>query len=353
MIGFWSGKRVLITGHTGFKGSWLSLLLQRLGAQITGFALPPEPTSLFNLATIKDGMKSVLGDIRDFEQLHAVTKSCRPEIVIHLAAQALVRQGYEHPVETFEANIMGTVNMLEACRMVDSVKVIINVTSDKCYENKGVKQKFKETDPMGGSDPYSCSKGCAELVTNSFRRSFFANNKVELASVRAGNVIGGGDFGQDRLVPDIFKAIGAGKPVLIRNPSAVRPWQHVCEPLQGYIMLAEQLWESGQKYAGGWNFGPEEDDTKPVSWITDYICHRWGKGAQWRQDESNNPAEAEHLALDNTKAKTELGWKPQLGLSTALDWSVSWFAAYHQKKEMREVTEQQITKYQNMCNNEP
>jgi CDP-glucose 4,6-dehydratase len=349
---FWRGRKVLLTGHTGFKGSWLSLWLQQMGARVIGYALPPATTpNMFTAANVADGMLSVMGDVRDLSKLQSVFEEHRPEIVIHMAAQALVRRSYVEPVETYATNVMGTVNVLESCRHSDSVRVVINITSDKCYENQGWARGYRETDPMGGYDPYSSSKGCAELVTAAYRRSFLAGDggkSIGLASVRAGNVIGGGDWAEDRLIPDIIRAFSASQPVVIRNPQAVRPWQHVLEPLSGYLLLAQCLWTSGQRFAEGWNFGPDDDDAREVSWIVQHMTDLWGDEAAWRHDTSEQPHEAAFLKLDCTKAKTQLGWKPKLDLYRALQWTVAWYVAQRDGANMRTVTLGQIADFENL-----
>jgi CDP-glucose 4,6-dehydratase len=351
---FWEGKKVLITGHTGFKGSWLSLWLQSLGANVVGYALPP-PTqpSLFEIANVADGMTSIIGDVRDLEHLRSVIADHRPEILFHLAAQPLVRYSYENPVETYTTNVIGTVNVLEAVRQVGGTQVVINVTSDKCYENKEWVWGYRENEPMGGHDPYSSSKGCAELVTSAYRKSYFsdkddARHRVAVASVRAGNVIGGGDWAKDRLVPDIMKAMMAEKPVIIRYPRAIRPWQHVLEPLNGYLRLAEQLWQDGPNFVGGWNFGPNDEDAQPVSWIVERLTKLWGENARWELDMAKHPHEAHYLKLDCSKARSLLQWSPKLSLSSALQWIVEWYQSYQQNKDMHHLTETQIVRYQNM-----
>ncbi|MHB8741998.1 MAG: CDP-glucose 4,6-dehydratase [Sulfuricaulis sp.] len=350
--GFWKGKAVFITGHTGFKGSWLSLWLQSMGATVTGFSLPP-PTdpSLFVVARVHQGMESINGDIRDLEQLQTAMQRCKPEIVVHMAAQSLVRYSYQDPIDTYSTNVMGTVNVLEAVRRVGSVKAVINVTSDKCYENREWVWGYRENEPMGGHDPYSSSKGCAELVTSAYRRSFFntddyASHGVALASVRAGNVIGGGDWARDRLIPDIIRAIEKRIPVLIRSPDAIRPWQHVLEPLSGYLLLAERLYREGVKYAEGWNFGPADTDAQPVRWIVQKLCDAWGDGASWKPDTQTGPHEAHYLKLDCSKARISLGWKPVWSLQQAIAKIVAWQKAASGNGNMRTLTLSQIADYQ-------
>lgn len=353
---FWRAKKVLVTGHTGFKGSWLSLWLQSLGAEVSGFALtPPTDPCLFKIAQVADGMRSHIGDIRDFDNLHRVFIQERPEIVFHMAAQPLVRYSYKNPIETYATNVMGTVHLLETIRRVGSVRVVVNVTSDKCYENREWIWAYRENEPMGGYDPYSNSKGCAELVTAAFRSSFFnpedyGRHGVALASARAGNVIGGGDWAADRLIPDIIRAIASGHPAVIRSPHAIRPWQHVLEPLSGYLVLAQRLWENGVEFAEGWNFGPEEADAKPVSWIADQLVRRWGEGGAWHLDGDQHPHEAHYLKLDVSKARARLGWRPRWKLESTLQSIIDWHRAYTQKDDMQAICLDQIACYSQTAN---
>lgn len=348
---FWANKVVLLTGHTGFKGSWLSLWLQAMGARVIGYALAaPTNPSLFVAANIAEDMVSVESDIRDFTALSAVFEKYQPEIVIHMAAQPLVRYSYANPIETYSTNVMGTVHVLEAARLTDSVRAIVNVTSDKCYENREWAWGYRENEPMGGYDPYSNSKGCAELVASAYRSSYFnvdsfAEHGVALASARAGNVIGGGDWAEDRLIPDIMRAIMDGKPVNIRNPHAIRPWQHVLEPLSGYLLLAQKLYEEGAGYAEGWNFGPKDEDAKPVQWIVERLIESWGEGASWVLDKGDHPHEANYLKLDCSKAKARLNWQPRWYLDEALDRIVDWQKKYQQGADMKAVTLEQINLY--------
>lgn len=306
---FWHGKRVFLTGHTGFKGGWLSLWLQQLGADVTGYALDaPTSPSLFEAASVARGMRSIIGDVRDGDAVKRAMAVARPDIVIHMAAQPLVRYSYVNPVETYSTNVMGVVNLLEAVRATPGVRAVVNVTSDKCYENREWPWGYRENEAMGGYDPYSNSKGCAELVTAGYRSSFFHADKypehgVALGSGRAGNVIGGGDWALDRLIPDMLRAIGAGEPVMIRNPHAIRPWQHVLEPLSGYLTLAEKLYTEGPVHAEGWNFGPYDTDAKPVEWIVERMTQEWGAGASWTLDGQDHPHEATYLKLDCSKAR--------------------------------------------------
>ncbi|VVE01305.1 CDP-glucose 4,6-dehydratase [Pandoraea anhela] len=349
---FWRGKRVLVTGHTGFKGGWLCLWLQQLGAEVTGYALEaPTQPSLFETARVADGMTSIIGDIRDLDHLTRVFSQVAPEIVIHMAAQPLVRLSYKEPVQTYSTNVMGTVHLLEAVRHTPSVRAVVNVTSDKCYENREWVWGYRETEPMGGFDPYSNSKGCAELVTDAFRNSYFhpdhyAEHGVAVGSGRAGNVIGGGDWAGDRLIPDMMRALSRGTPVQIRNPHAIRPWQHVLEPLSGYLRLAEKLYTEGPAFVGGWNFGPSDSDTQPVQWIVEHLVARWGDGAAWQRDSAPQPHEATYLKLDCSKAKTLLGWTPRWTLSEAIDHIVEWHQAFLRNADMRALTLSQINAYQ-------
>ncbi len=355
---FWRGKRVLVTGHTGFKGGWLSLWLQEVGAEVTGLALPaPTTPSLFEVARVGERMNSVLGDIRDLEQVRAVFTQCQPEIVFHLAAQPLVRYSYSAPVETYATNVMGTVHVLEAARQTAGVRAIVNITSDKCYENREWPWGYRENDPMGGYDPYSNSKGCAELVAAAYRSSYFnpaeyARHGVALATVRAGNVIGGGDWAADRLIPDILRAIEAGQPVNIRSPHAIRPWQHVLEPLDGYLALAEKLHDEGAAYAEGWNFGPADDDARPVQWIVEQLTRAWGEGAAWRLDTQPQPHEAHYLKLDCSKARMQLGWHPRWNLARALRSIIDWHKGYLAGEPMRDLSLRQINDYLATANTE-
>ena len=349
---FWTGKRVLLTGHTGFKGSWLSLWLQSIGAQITGYALPP-PTnpSLFEIAEVAKGMTSVIGDIRDLSKLQATFTQYRPEIVIHLAAQPLVRSSYQNPVDTYATNVMGTVHILEAVRNTPSVKAVVNITTDKCYENREWVWGYRENEPMGGFDPYSSSKGCAELVSAAYRSSFFnsanyTHHGVALATARAGNVIGGGDWAQDRLIPDILGSFVQGHKVNIRNPHSIRPWQHVLEPLRGYLMLAEQLFERGPSFGEAWNFGPNDEDSKTVEYVVAQMAYMWGKGAQWQIDSGKNPHEAQYLKLDISKARTRLDWQPALCLRDALALTIDWSKQRQAGSDMHKFTLEQLQSYQ-------
>lgn len=341
----YSGKRVLVTGHSGFKGAWLCAWLERLGAKTTGYALPPESRSLFLQARIADRMDSRAGDVRDLDHLRRAVREAEPEIVFHMAAQSLVRPSYEFPVETIATNAMGTAHLLDAVRGTPSVKAVVSVTSDKCYENDGRAEPFRETDAMGGHDPYSASKGCAELVTSAFARSFFADSSCTVASARAGNVIGGGDWAVDRIVPDLARAAEAGGTAIIRRPSAVRPWQHVLEPLSGYLLLGQRAASEGQRFAGAWNFGPTEEENVPVRDLVEGLRNRWPELKVDYQSEVTGPHEAAVLRLDCTKARSELGWRPALGLSRALDMTAEWYreAAVGSAAD---ITDRQIAAYE-------
>lgn len=353
---FWRGKRVLITGHTGFKGGWLALWLNALGAEVFGYALPPatEP-SLFETARLGTaGISHRLGDIRDLPEVRSAVAACRPDVLFHLAAQSLVRWSYAEPIETYATNVLGTAHVLEAVRRESSVRAVIIATSDKCYENRERDEGYKESEPMGGRDPYSSSKGCAELVTAAYRSSYFEPSRysehgVAVASVRAGNVIGGGDWSADRLIPDVFRAAVAECPVRIRSPGAVRPWQHVLEPLSGYLLLAERLWSDGARFAQGWNFGPADRDARPVGDVMDRIVRLWGGGLRWETDAGSHPHEAALLRLDSTKARGQLGWRPRLDLEQALAWTVDWYKACLDGGDMSEFTAIQIAGYQRLA----
>ncbi|KQS03406.1 CDP-glucose 4,6-dehydratase [Sphingomonas sp. Leaf357] len=326
---FWAGKRVFITGHTGFKGSWTSLWLQKMGAQVTGFALaPPTSPALFDVANVAAGMTSIIGDIRDRDVLEQALVGAAPEIVLHMAAQPLVRASYDDPVGTYATNVMGTVHLLEAVRKAPQVRAVCVVTTDKCYENREWVWGYREEEAMGGYDPYSNSKGCAELVVSAYRSSFFQGSTTAVASGRAGNVIGGGDWAADRLIPDILRSVADGQPVPIRNPLAIRPWQHVLEPVSGYLVLAQALCNAPAAAAEAWNFGPRDDDARPVQWIVERLCELWGDGAGWTRDEGVQPHEARYLKLDISKARSGLGWQPRWTLADALDSIVAWHRAW-------------------------
>jgi CDP-glucose 4,6-dehydratase len=338
---FWRGKRVFLTGHTGFKGSWLSLWLQSLGAEVAGLSLePPTTPNLFSIANVATGMaSSQIGDIRDYDTVRKAIAGFEPDIVIHMAAQPLVRLSYSEPVATYATNVMGTVHVLEAAR------AIVNVTTDKCYENKEWAWGYREDEPMGGHDPYSNSKGCSELVTSAYRHSFFESGGQALASARAGNVIGGGDWAADRLIPDILRAFQDGRPVIIRNPHSIRPWQHVLEPLSGYLLLAEKLYMGGQDWAEGWNFGPRDDDAKPVQWIVERMVAQWGGEATWQLDGGTHPHEAHYLKLDISKASSRLEWQPRWNLEQALERITAWHRAWLSGQDMQRLCLAQIAEF--------
>ncbi len=344
---FWSGRRVLLTGHTGFKGAWLGAWLAGMGARVTGVALAPETSpNLFDLAGLSSSVDSRIRDIRDLEAMQGIFRAAQPEVVFHLAAQALVRRSYAEPVATYATNLMGTVNVLEAARATDSVRAVVNVTSDKCYENLETRHAYREGDAMGGHDPYSSSKGAAELITSAYRRSFYTGQSKLLASARAGNVIGGGDWSEDRLIPDCVRALSVGAALVVRNPLATRPWQHVLEPLSGYLMLAEQLASGDAAAAGGWNFGPDDAETASVERVVNEVVKLWGGDARWRQDESAQPHEAHLLQLDASKARRELGWCPRLDLGETLRWTIEWYRELAAGRGARGLLETQIAQYE-------
>lgn len=347
--GFWSGRRVFLTGHTGFKGSWLAFWLTRLGAKVTGYSLPTPVTdpSIFHDARLDQLVHHLEGDIRDAATLRAVVHQVQPEIIIHMAAQSLVRASYLEPAETYATNVMGTVHLLDAVRCTPSVRAVIVVTSDKCYENREWHWGYRESDPLGGYDPYSSSKGCAELVTAAYRNSYFntsthADHKVAVATARAGNVIGGGDWAADRIVPDVVRALLDGTKPLIRHPHAIRPWQHVLEPLAGYMLLAERLCSDGPSFATAWNFGPDDDNAQPVETLVEHLCAAWGPGAAWERDTRSHPHEAAFLKLDCSVARARLGWSPRWNLATTVGHIVDWYRAHAAADDLRQVMAAQI-----------
>jgi CDP-glucose 4,6-dehydratase len=342
IMNFWKDKRVLITGHTGFKGGWLALWLKYLGASVSGISLPAQHLSLYHIACIEEELSSHYCDITQSSKLLSTIQAIQPEIIFHLAAQALVRPSYSDPISTFATNIMGTVNLLDAARHCESVKSIIIITSDKCYDNQEWHWGYRETDALGGKDPYSCSKAGAELVANSYRYSFFNKRGVGIATARAGNVIGGGDWGQDRLLPVLVSAFSERKQMVIRNPLAIRPWQHVCEPLNGYLNLARKLFDNSSAFGQAWNFGPYDKANKTVGWIADYVQRKWPESLPWKMTQEDNPHEAQILKLDNSKAKTDLDWDPVLPVEHAIDWTVNWYKAWLKKQNMKDFTLKQI-----------
>jgi CDP-glucose 4,6-dehydratase len=346
---FFKDKTILVTGHTGFKGGWLAVWLKMIGATVIGFSLPPEDKerSLFEVARIDEGMVSIMDDVRDATALEAVFKKYQPDIVFHLAAQALVRRSYRDPAGTYATNVMGTVNLLEAIRHTTSVRAVVIVTSDKCYENQEWPWGYREVDALGGYDPYSSSKGCVEIVTAAYRKSFFpASGNTFLASARAGNVIGGGDWAEDRIVPDIFRAISRGRPVIVRNPGAIRPWQHVLEPLRGYMVLSKHLWTAGATFAEAWNFGPGNEDSICVNELAERIVQQLGKGQIRVIQQSDRLHETHYLKLDCNKAKSRLHWLPLLSLNEALKMTVEWYQIFLEDKcNVLELTTRQIRSY--------
>jgi len=341
--GFWRDRRVFLTGHTGFKGAWLSLWLQSMGAAVTGYsnAVPTTP-SLFELARVGEGMESLTGDVRDPEALAAALAGADPEVVIHMAAQPMVRRSFVEPRETYEVNVMGSINLFEAARAAAGVRVVLNVTSDKCYENREWDWGYREDEPMGGHDPYSSSKGAAEIVTAAYRRSFFGDPAgARLASARAGNVIGGGDWGEDRLVPDVMRAVLAQESVRVRNPNAIRPWQHVINPLSGYLVLCEALWNDPE-LASGWNFGPADEEAQPVGHLVERLAELWPERVTWTVDDGPHPHEAHYLKLDSSRARARLGWRPLAGLEQGLAATADWYREYESSADMRAVTLRQL-----------
>jgi CDP-glucose 4,6-dehydratase len=345
---FWSDRSVFMTGHTGFKGGWLSFWLSQMGAKVYGYSLgPPTTPNFFTVCNLENHLESsTIGNILDFHHLHSALDQTSPEVVFHLAAQPLVRESYSYPIATFETNVIGTANVMEACRSVPSIKAIVNVTTDKCYENKEWSWPYRENDRLGGRDPYSASKACSEITAAAYRDSFLAKANIHLASVRAGNVIGGGDWAADRLIPDFLHALDIGEILTIRSPNAVRPWQHVLEPLSGYLMLAEKLYTKGNAFAEAWNFGPDDDDAKSVSWIVNQLCDRT-PGAKWQTDNAQQPHEAGMLKLDSSKAKTKLGWNPRWNLEMALNKTLEWHHAWRKGDDMAAFTNAQIQAYTN------
>lgn len=346
---FWRNRKVLLTGHTGFKGAWLALWLERLGAEVVGLALaPPTEPSLFELARVGEGISSLEADIRDRDAVRDALERQGTEVLLHLAAQSLVRRGYREPLETFSTNVMGTAKVLEAARRVGSVRAVVVVTSDKCYENRESDHGYREEERLGGHDPYSASKACAELVAAAYRDAYFSapESAVSVATARAGNVVGGGDWAEDRLIPDLLRGLESGKPIPIRNPGAVRPWQHVLEPLAGYLALAEALWSAGEEHAGAWNFGPEARDLKTVGEIADHLCRQWTPPGEWIHDDGDHPRETGLLHVDSGKARRQLGWRPRWNIDRTLDSILEWHRARAAGDDMRQVTLRQIGAYE-------
>jgi len=345
-LDFWKGKKIFLTGHTGFKGGWMSLWLSYLGAEVFGYALdPPTEPNFFKSTNLPNKLnQSIKGDIRDVEYLTKSIKSIAPDIIFHFAAQPLVRQSYVNPIETFSTNVMGTVNLLESARQSSSIKAIVNITTDKCYENKEWFWSYRENDNLGGRDPYSSSKACSELVTSAYRDSFFNQIGIHIASVRAGNVIGGGDWAKDRLIPDILRSLDSNSILEIRSPNAIRPWQHVLEPLKGYLLLAEKMVKEGTKYAQSWNFGPNENENKSVSWIARYI-KEVNPNFNWKINNEIQLHESKVLKLDSSKAKEELNWTPKWNLKTALNKIIEWHYAWKEGQNMGEFSLKQILEY--------
>lgn len=344
---FWRGRRVFITGHTGFKGAWLSFWLAQLGADVTGFALVPDTEpNLFTLLGIKRRIVSRFGDIREFADFKKAAHAANPDIFFHLAAQAQVREGYAHPARTFETNVMGTANALEVAREIAGLRAMLVVTSDKCYRNDSRLGGYREEDALGGDDPYSCSKACAELITESYRMSFFKDAKCGVATARAGNIVGGGDWSQDRIVPDVVRALMGESTLRLRNPAATRPWQHVLDPLYGYLTLAERLATHGDKFAGPWNFGPAVGDSVTVGDLVGSIQAAWNSGRNWEHDTGPNPPESQRLAVDATKAREQLEWEPRLSSSEMVEWTVEWYKRCRSDKDAVEITSEQIERFQ-------
>jgi CDP-glucose 4,6-dehydratase len=355
MVKNWNGRRVFLTGHTGFKGSWLALWLSRLGAKVRGFSLDPctEP-NMFTVASVRSVVEDVRGDVRDYAKLEKAMKDFAPEVVFHMAAQPIVRRSYVDPVGTYTTNVLGTVHVLEAVRRAPSVRAVLCVTTDKVYQNQEWVWPYRETDALGGYDPYASSKACAEIVSAAYRSSFFSSGRfhehhVALATARAGNVIGGGDWSEDRLIPDLVRGFCSGKPVLIRRPNAIRPWQHVLEPLLGYLMLAERLLAQDTRCASAYNFGPGDEEPWPVERVANKLVQMWGEGAAWARDPEAGAHEAHHLRLDASKARIELGWEPRFATETALERTIDWYRAWYGGKNLTEFTAKQVAEYERLC----
>jgi CDP-glucose 4,6-dehydratase len=343
---FWRGKRVFVTGHTGFKGSWLTIWLRLLGAEVSGFALePPTQPSMYELTGAGEGIRSVIGDVRDATAVGQALSAHEPDVVFHLAAQSIVRRSYTDPLDTLSTNILGVANTLEAVRAIRPPSAVVVITSDKCYENREWTWAYREDDELGGHDPYSASKACAEIVARSYRLSYLEHAGVPLATTRAGNVIGGGDWTPDQLIPDIARALLSETLPEIRSPLATRPWQHVLEPLCGYLTLAEYLAAEGGAVAEAWNFGPPDDDAKPVSWIAATMAQLWGANGAWTKQPGDHPHESTYLKLDASKARSRLGWRPRLPVAQSLEWTVEWYRAYRDGADLRALTESQVERY--------
>ena len=345
---FWKNRSVFLTGHTGFKGGWTAVLLSQMGAKVYGYSLePPTTPNFFTVTKLETHLsQSIIANILNLKTLTQAMNLAKPSVVIHMAAQPLVRTSYNIPVETFTTNIIGTVNVLEAARQTETVKTVINVTSDKCYENREQTMPYKENDQLGGYDPYSSSKACSELVTTAYRKSFLAEMGIQLASVRAGNVIGGGDWADDRLIPDFFRSVETDKTMIIRSPDSIRPWQHVLEPISGYLILAEKLLTGKKEYADAWNFGPDDEDAKPVSWVADQLCKNIPR-ARWTAERLKQMHESVFLKLDNTKAKNHLNWRPHWNIKTAIQNTLSWYQSWKNGDEMMTITQKQIEQFKN------
>lgn len=354
LVNPWKNRRVFLTGHTGFKGSWLALWLARRGAQVRGYALDPiSDPNMFTVASVAETLDDLRGDIRNYAKLQAAMTEFQPEVIFHLAAQPLVRHSYIDPLGTYATNVLGTANVLEAVRKTPSVRAVVCITSDKCYQAPGEIRAHCETDPLGGNDPYSSSKACAEILTAAYRNSFFPvdrlqDHHVAIATVRAGNVIGGGDWSQDRLLPDLIRGFYSGQQVLIRNPKAIRPWQHVLEPLSGYMQVAEKLLQGQPEFASAFNFGPDEDDAWPVERVANKLSALWGDGASWTRHNDSSMEEAPFLLLDSSKAHAELKWQPRLAIENSLDWTVAWYQAWLQNEPMKQMTLEQIAAYEKL-----
>lgn len=348
---FWKGRRVLVTGHTGFKGSWLAHWLTQMGARVTGYALAPNThPAIFNVIDLNSRLHHIVGDVRDYANLREVMTTVKPEIIFHMAAQALVLEGYKNPRDTFETNVLGTVNLLESAREISDLKTIINITTDKVYENREWNWGYRETDSLGGHDPYSSSKACAEIATSAMRRSFFEEKKVSVITCRAGNVFGGGDWCENRIIPDAIRAFSEKKPLIVRNPFSIRPWQHVLEPLRAYLLLAESSFNFNSDFPKSWNIGPTEADAVPVQELVDHVCAEWGAEASWQVFDSQlKPHEAKFLKLDCSLARNELDWLPLFSLREGLKMAVEWYKKYYLEKSSSENLSQLMNEQIKPC----